>query len=196
MGWAHESKKSPGCGWQCFYWARLVARKNPRRRRGGGGPKEARGDRARARGGTQPEFCGGEPYLELGGTLYGYADIDGDPEKLATALRQVSERLAATQPDAAVYLKQDYAQLFTELGLTDVKALGFSSVPAAGGGFRNRAFFYTPSGRHGLLAGLGGPAVPFKYCSSPHGYGFLQRDRARPAGSLRGDPGRRGQGGR
>jgi len=108
-------------------------------------------------------FAAVSPYLELGGTLYGYADIDGDPAKLATTLHQLGERLAANQPDAAVYLKQDYAQLFTELGLTDVKALGFSSVPAGGGGFRNRAFFYTPSGRHGLLAGLGGPAVPFKY---------------------------------
>ncbi len=32
---------------------------------------------------------------------------------------------------------------------------------AADGGYRNRTFFYTPQGRHGLLVGLGGPAAPF-----------------------------------
>jgi hypothetical protein len=99
--------------------------------------------------------------LELGGTLYGYADIDGDVLKLAGTLSTVLEQIAATQPAAAPYLKQDYAALFTTLGLTDIKAVGFSSVPDGTGYFRNRAFFYTPGKRHGLLAGLGGAPAPF-----------------------------------
>lgn len=101
--------------------------------------------------------------LELGGTLYGYADIDGDALKLAASLRQFADRLAVAQPATAKFVQQNYAQLFTQLGLTDIKALGFSSVPAAGGGFRNRAFFYMPGGRRGLMAGFGGPASSFKY---------------------------------
>jgi type IV pilus assembly protein PilA len=36
-------------------------------------------------------------------------------------------------------------------------------VPDGTGFFRNRAFFYTPEGRHGLLAGLGGKPGPFAH---------------------------------
>jgi type IV pilus assembly protein PilA len=100
-------------------------------------------------------------HLELGGTLYIYADIDGDALKLAATVRNLAENIAATQPAAAPFLKQDYQALFAKLGLDDIKALGLSSVPAVGGGFRNNVFFYAPGGRHGLLAGLGGPAGPF-----------------------------------
>jgi type IV pilus assembly protein PilA len=99
--------------------------------------------------------------LELGGTLYGYVDIDGDVEKVAGILNDVMGKIAATQPAAAPYLKQDYAALLTMMGLTDIKAAGFSSVPDGTGFFRNRTFFHTPEGRHGLLAGLGGKPAPF-----------------------------------
>ncbi|MBE2215644.1 MAG: hypothetical protein IAE82_17360, partial [Opitutaceae bacterium] len=55
------------------------------------------------------------------------------------------------------------------LGLTDIKAIGLSSV-ATSTGFRNRAFFYTPGGRHGLLAGLGGaPTAPQHVHLAPAG---------------------------
>ena len=100
-------------------------------------------------------------YLELGGTLYGYVDVDGDPLKVATKLETLADNIAATQPAVAPFLKQDFAQIFSILGFNDIKAVGFSSVPAASGGFRNRAFFYMPEGRHGLFAGLGGPPAPF-----------------------------------
>ena len=64
---------------------------------------------------------------------------------------------------AAAILKQDYQKLFVDLGLNDIKAVGFSSVPAVTGGFRNTTFLYTPGGRHGLLAVLGGAPAPFAY---------------------------------
>ncbi len=99
--------------------------------------------------------------LELGGTLYGYVDIDGDALKFAGTLRGIVEQLAAGQPQLQPFAKQDYAQLFKTLGFDDVKALGLSSVPDATGYFRNRVFLYTPDQRHGLLAGLGGGPVPF-----------------------------------
>jgi len=102
-------------------------------------------------------------HLELGGTLYLYADIDGDAFKLAKTVGVLADNLAATQPMAAPFLKQDYAKIFADLGLADVKAVGLSSVPAAAGGFRNAVFFYTPEGRHGLLAGLGGPPAPVRF---------------------------------
>jgi type IV pilus assembly protein PilA len=102
-------------------------------------------------------------HLELGGTLYLYADIDGDAFKLARAVRSLADNIAATQPLAAPYLDQDYQKIFAELGLADIKALGLSSVPASSGGFRNRVFFYTPEGRHGLLAGFGGPPAPVRF---------------------------------
>jgi type IV pilus assembly protein PilA len=108
-------------------------------------------------------FAAVNQHLELGGTLYGYIDVDGDPLKVASSLQKLAEQIAATQPMAAPFLKQDYAQIFSILGFNDIKAAGVSSVPAATGGFRNRAFFYMPAGRHGLFAGLGGPPAPFSY---------------------------------
>lgn len=99
--------------------------------------------------------------LELGGTLYGYVDVDGDVERLAAMLSGLLESIAETSPEAAM-LRQDVGAIAGDLGLTDIKAIGLSSV-ATSTGFRNRAFFYTPGGRHGLLAGLGGTPGPFAH---------------------------------
>ena len=106
-------------------------------------------------------FLAVQSQLELGGTLYAYADVDGDLLKGADSLRAVMEQLAVAQPAAAPFVKQDYRALFTTLGLDDIKAFGLSSVPEGDGYFRNRVFFLTPGGRHGLLAGLGGAPAPF-----------------------------------
>lgn len=100
-------------------------------------------------------------HLELGGTIYGYVDIDGDVERLATLARSMVDNIATEVPQAAAF-KQDFVQIAADLGLSDVKAVGLSSVADPAGGFRNRCFFYTPAGRRGLLAGLGGPAAPFE----------------------------------
>ena len=99
--------------------------------------------------------------LELGGTLYGYVDIDGDVLKLASVLRQFVAQAAAQNPMAAAFVPKDFGPIFKDLGLTDITALGLSSVQAADGTFRNRVFLYTPGGRNGLLAGLGGAPGPF-----------------------------------
>jgi type II secretory pathway pseudopilin PulG len=95
-------------------------------------------------------------HLELGGTLYGYVDVDGDALALAQTVQLMTGQIAATQPQAAILAKQDYKALFTELGLTDIKAIGLSSVREKTGYYRNRAFIYTPDGRHGLFAVFGG----------------------------------------
>lgn len=101
--------------------------------------------------------------LELGGSLYGYVDVDGDALKLAAGLRALLEQIAQSQPNIAPFVKQDFAAIFSSLGLTDVKAVGVSSVGDGSGFFRNRVFLYTPDGRHGLLAGLGGKPTSFAH---------------------------------
>lgn len=101
--------------------------------------------------------------LELGGTLYGYADVDGDAQKLASALQGAIGSMGESEPKLAPFLKQDFSALFTILGFDDLKALGLSSVPDGSGYFRNRAFFYMPGGRHGLFSVFGGAPAPSRY---------------------------------
>jgi type IV pilus assembly protein PilA len=98
-------------------------------------------------------------HLELGGVLYGYVDIDGDVAEFGREMTKSVGRFAEINPMLAM-AQQDYVTLFGTLGLTDVKALGLSSV-ASEGGYRNRIFFYTPEGRRGLLAMVGGAPKPF-----------------------------------
>jgi hypothetical protein len=101
--------------------------------------------------------------LELGGPVYTYLDIDGDMAILADRMKSMLASLPNAPAPVAAIFQQDFARLFTTLGLTDVKALGFSSAPDTAGGFSNRMYLYLPDGRHGLLAGLGGPAAPFTH---------------------------------
>jgi type IV pilus assembly protein PilA len=100
-------------------------------------------------------------HLELGGVLYGYADIDGDILSVAPSLRTLADAIGEQQPMIAPFLKQDFAQIMIDLGLNDVRAVGLSSVAAKEGGYRNRVYLHTPEGRRGLLAGLGGEASEF-----------------------------------
>lgn len=100
--------------------------------------------------------------LELGGALYGYVDIDGDAQRLADFLKVFTKSMAAENPQMAM-LQQDFGAIFADLGLSDVKAAGLSSVEATPGVFRNRVFLYMPDGRHGLFAGLGGAPAPYKH---------------------------------
>ena len=129
--------------------------------------------------------------LELGGPLYGYMDVDGDVQKLAGNVQGLLEQLGKTQPNLAPFAKQDYAALAAILGLTDVKAMGVSSVPDGTGYFRNRMFLYTGGERHGLLAGLGGKPEP-----RAGRRGILRRVGDGPAGDLPVDQGGHCEGGR
>ena len=126
-------------------------------------PKETKPDAAALVPVTErsAHFAAVNQHLELGGTLYGYADIDGDILSVAPYLRTVGDAIAEQQPMAAPFLKQDFAKLITELGLNDVRAIGLSSVKSAGGGFRNNVYLHTPDGRRGLLSVLGGPPTAF-----------------------------------
>jgi type IV pilus assembly protein PilA len=101
--------------------------------------------------------------LELGGTLYGYVDVEGDVLKLTSGVQAILAEVSKTQPEAKTFAQQDYAALAGVLGLTDIKAFGVSSVPDGTGQFRNRMFLHTGGERHGLMAGLGGKPGPFKH---------------------------------
>ncbi len=107
-----------------------------------------------------PHFEAVRQRLAIGGPLFVYVDIDGDVERIG---RDVGQSIAATVGDApaGAKVKQDYAAILAELGLTQVKAIGMSSAARADGSFENRTFLYIPEPRRGLLAALGGPAKPF-----------------------------------
>jgi type IV pilus assembly protein PilA len=100
-------------------------------------------------------------HLELGGVLYGYVDVDGDLASAGTSVQALAKQLVVVQPQLSMFAKQDFKALMDDLGLTDVKAVGVSSVLQAGGTYRNRAFLYTPEGRHGLFAVFGGQSGRF-----------------------------------
>ena len=100
-------------------------------------------------------------HLEVGGTLYGYVDIDGDVVKIARQLELFAEQIAESQPATAKALKQDYPALVTALGLDGIKALGVSSVPDGTGFFRNKFYAHIPGEKRGIIAGLGGKPAPF-----------------------------------
>ncbi len=100
--------------------------------------------------------------LDLGGTLYGYVDIDGDALDAADAVHAAIHQMALAQPQLARLEKQDLKALFTDLGLNDVRAIGLSSVRESNGNYRNRTFIYTPGGRHGVLAIFGGQPGKFE----------------------------------
>ncbi|MES2694973.1 MAG: hypothetical protein V4773_15990 [Verrucomicrobiota bacterium] len=101
--------------------------------------------------------------LELGGTLYGYVDIEGDVAELMKQMQTVLAEMAKNDRNFAMGAKLDLADLATTLGLTGMKAVGVSSVPDGSGFYRNRAFFYDKGERQGLMAALGGKSAPFKH---------------------------------
>lgn len=102
-------------------------------------------------------------HLELGGTLYGYVDVEGDVAKLMEGLQQILGEVAKSEPNARMFAQQNLPEIATMLGLTDVKALGVSSVPDGTGFYRNRMFLYTGGERRGLMNALGGKPAPFKH---------------------------------
>jgi hypothetical protein len=109
---------------------------------------------------SSPHFETVRQRLELGGPLYVYVDVDGDVARIG---RDVSESIASVvgNDPRGQYLKLDYEAILSDLGLTQIKALGMSSSRRAQGGYVNRGFVYIPEPRRGLLTLFGGPARPF-----------------------------------
>lgn len=101
-------------------------------------------------------------HLDLGGTVYGYIDIDGDVEKLAEMLQgflDIGKQQAGD--DMPPHLKSlDLGKVFADLGLDGIEAIGMSSIKK-GELYHNKAYAHVPAGRKGLLKVLGGDAIPF-----------------------------------
>src|SRR4051812_22905909 len=68
-------------------------------------------------------FLAVHKHLELGGTLYGYIDVDGDILKVTGGIQSLLTELGRTQPQLTPFAQQDYNALAGMLGLTDIKAL-------------------------------------------------------------------------
>ncbi|MBL8700727.1 MAG: hypothetical protein JNK67_20305 [Alphaproteobacteria bacterium] len=98
-------------------------------------------------------------YLDIGGPLFVFMDVDGEAARIGRELTAAVAKAIGDDPDMAIF-KQDYAGVMADLGLAQVKSVGMSSVARPGGGFHNRAFIYVPE-RRGLFSILGGPAKPF-----------------------------------
>ncbi|MBM3524510.1 MAG: hypothetical protein FJX57_16305, partial [Alphaproteobacteria bacterium] len=98
-------------------------------------------------------------HLDLGGPLFVFMDVDGEGARIGRELAAAVAKVAGDDPDMALF-RQDYAAILADLGLSQIKAVGMSSIARREGGFHNRAFIQV-SERRGLLAAFGGPARPF-----------------------------------
>lgn len=98
-------------------------------------------------------------HLDIGGPLFVFMDVDGEGARIGRELTAAVARAAGDDPDMALF-RQDFAAILADLGLSQIKAVGMSSMARREGGFHNRAFIQVPE-RRGLLAAFGGPARPF-----------------------------------
>lgn len=108
---------------------------------------------------ASPHFAAVSAELQLGGTVYAYADIDGDAERAAdfvlTLLRDLPE-LGPTRGTSQL----SATTLVRILGLHNVKAVGLSSYQN-GELYHNRTFIHHAGAREGLLRLLGGTPADF-----------------------------------
>ena len=102
--------------------------------------------------------------LQLGGTAYVYADIDGDAERasdfLLSLLRDLPE-LAPTRGTTQINAKS----LVRILGLDSVRAIGLSSY-SRGELFHNRSFLHHTGAPRGLLRLVGNEPTELRFATS------------------------------
>ncbi len=101
-------------------------------------------------------------HLDLGGEVYGYIDVDGDVEKLASLLDEFVGKIREVAGDEIPpqLAAMDFEKLAADLGLSSVDALGVSSY-RNGELHRNKYYLHAPGGRTGLLKIAGGDPAPF-----------------------------------
>ena len=101
-----------------------------------------------------PHFEAVSSELQLGGTAYVYADIDGDAERAADFLLSLLRDLPDLAP-ARGTSQLNAKSLVRILGLDSIKAIGMSSY-ARGELFHNRSFVHHAGAPQGLLRLFGG----------------------------------------
>jgi len=107
-------------------------------------------------------FAAVAQHLDLGGTLFGYVDVDGDVEAIAAALQGFLDAAKQQAGDEMPpHIKTlSISKVLGDLGLDGIEAVGVSSYQD-GDLYRNRAYMHIPAGRKGLLKMAGGDAGPF-----------------------------------
>jgi hypothetical protein len=107
-----------------------------------------------------PHFDAVSARLQLGGTVYAYADIEGDAERAADFLLTVLRDLPGLLEEQGSH-RVTAAALARILGLDQVLAIGLSSY-RADDLYRNRGFVHHTGARQGLLELFGGEPATFE----------------------------------
>lgn len=101
-----------------------------------------------------------DAYLEQGGILYGFMDVEGDITRLAKGANHVLAALREMNPGLAMVPETSVEALVRHTGLASVQAIGLSSTRWHRG-FHNRTFILTDGAPTGLLALFGMNNAPF-----------------------------------
>lgn len=108
-----------------------------------------------------PHFDAVSAQLQLGGTVYAYADIEGDAERAADFLLTLLRDLPGLVPQHGVN-RLSATTLVRILGLHNVQAIGLSSYEHEDESlYHNRGFVHHTGTREGLLKLFGGEPADF-----------------------------------
>ncbi len=99
-------------------------------------------------------------HLDLGGTVFVYADIAGDFEKLAVFADEIIKQIAALEKDEQLS-KIDFKALFAKMGFQELQSVGLSSYQQ-GKLFHNKAFLLYQGPRKGFMKATGGAPHAFE----------------------------------
>ncbi|MBW2587908.1 MAG: hypothetical protein JRD92_13305 [Deltaproteobacteria bacterium] len=110
-----------------------------------------------------PHFEAVSDQLHLGGTVYAYADIEGDAERAADFLLTLLRDLPGLLPQQGVN-RLNATALVRILGLHTVQAIGLSSYEKQSL-YHNRSFIHHTGAREGLLELFGAEPATFDLVS-------------------------------
>lgn len=99
-------------------------------------------------------------HLDLGGTLYGYVDIEGDIAKLTEQVSAYLNKMRVLEP-GKIPEHINFKTIIERLGLQQIYGIGVSSYQRDDL-FRNKTFVYAPGQPEGLLKVFAGKNIPFE----------------------------------
>jgi hypothetical protein len=99
-------------------------------------------------------------HLDLGGTVFVYADIAGDFEKLAEFVDGMAKQFAVLKKDEALS-KINFKALIAKMGFNELQSVGMSSH-RQGKLFHNKAFLLYQGPRKGFMKATGGSPHAFE----------------------------------
>lgn len=105
-------------------------------------------------------FAAIDAYLEQGGVVYGFVDVEGDLERIAKGANKMLAQLRSTRMELAMLPALPLDVIVEQLGLTSIRAIGLSSTQREQG-FQNRTFLLTDGAPEGLLTLYGSTNSPF-----------------------------------